>query len=451
MPRNVEIIQKQFGSNQPLPEVELAGNALNLGGRAPSEYALLEDLGEEAKILLGNIEELLKALNTHKQDDVRHLTEAKRKIIAEAINATRALEIANQAITQAKSGIVTESVQKAVQQANEYTDAELANKLGELKFPTVVDPETGEEKEQNMAETLVEKPQNIINPEYFYRFKNMIDNSSFEVFDGTTLRPLGWDNGVVSAEASMFETYSLRLLAGETAKQTSQHQSDMNWLKGAYDTNDAILCFYHKFDAVKVRIYDVDNDEYLNLTALDSSLAELGSGTAIEFPYEANWNKYRCMVKFTPLDTTTYVRVEFTCVGGNKGECYIDAPSLEPYVAGEYPSIYKPGKYSISAHQLINPPPADVTRFTALEHLSIANGVADEKGNLTYQEYKRIDGTLAIKREASNPDENGYYQTFVETFYKKDGVTINYVDTYNYTYSASGAILSKTIETTEVV
>ena len=449
MPRNVEIIQKQFGSNEPLPQIELAGNALRLGGRLASAYLLKEDLAKEAGILLGGVEEVLKALEVHVQDDVRHLTDAQIKIIESAINATKALEIANKAINEAKAGIVTEAVQEAVQQSKEYTDAEIANKLGELNLPTVVDPETGEEKEQNIAETLVEKPQNIINPEYFYRFKNMIDNSSFEVFDGNTFRPLGWDNGVVSEDASMFETHSLKLTAGQVSKQLPAYQADMMWLKGAYDTSDAILCFYHKFDAVKVRIWDVTNEDYLTLTALDSSLAELGTGTAIEFPYEANWNKYRCMVKFTPKSTTTFVRVELTCVGGNKNECYIDAISLEPFVAGEYPSIYKPGKYSISANQLVNPPPDDVTRFTALEHLVIANGVADDKGNLTHQEYNRTDGTLAIVREASNPDENGYYQTIVETFYKRDG-SVLYTDTYTYTYSKTGAIISKTFETTEV-
>lgn len=473
MPRNTELIQRQFGSKNPLPSIELADNALKLGGIPANLFALKEELSDEVSLLIRNIDDVIDDLKEHENDDERHLTEGQIQKINEAINAVRALQIANQAINDAKPGIVAEAVQtavrqaeeyvdseidnakadavnEAVQQAGNYTDAEIANKLGELKLPTVTDPETGEEVEQDMAETLEQKPQNIINPEYFYRFKNLINNSSFEVFDGNTLRPLGWDNGVVSADASMFETYSLKLTRGQTAKQTPTHQADASWLKGAYDTDDAVLCFYHKFDAVEVRIYDVENDEYLELTELDASLNEVGSGTIIEFPYEANWNRYRCMVKFTPLNSTRKIRVEFTCAGGNKGECYIDAPSLEPYVKGEYPSIYKAGRYAISAYQVLNPPPADVDRFTPFEHLNIVNGVADEQGNLTYQEYRRVDGTLAIKREALNPDSNGYYQTMVETFYRKDGVTVNYVDTYTYTYSSSGAVLSKILSTTEV-
>lgn len=450
MPRNVEMIQNQFGSDEPLPSVELADNSLKLAGIPANLYVLKAQLTGEVNLLLGNINEVLEDLTLHKQNDVRHLTEGQIRAITEAVNAQRALEIANQAIREAQAGIQSGAVQSAVKEANDYTDKQIKNKLGSLNLPTHNDPVTGEEVEQDMAETLGKQPQNLINPEYFYRFKNMIDNSSFEVFDGNTLRPLGWDNGVVSEDASMFETHSLKLTTGQKARQTPKYQADMNWLKGAYDTEDAILCFYHKFDPVEVRIYDVENSEYLTLTEVDASLKEVGSGTSVEFPYEANWNQYRCMVKFTPEITTKAVRVEFKCLSGNVGECYIDAPSLEPYVAGEYPSIYKSGRYATSAYQILNPPPADVDRFTPFEHLNIVNGIADEKGNLTYQEFRRTDGTLAIKREASNPDENGYYQTFVETFYRKNGITVNYVDTYTYTYSASGAILSKVLETTEV-
>ena len=449
MPRNVELIQDQFGSKEPLPSIELAYNALKLGGKSANLYVLKEQLTGEVKLLLDNIDEVLEALDTHKADDKRHLTEGQIKTIAEAINAKKALEIANQAIKDAEAGIESGAVQSAVREANEYTDQQIKNKLGSLNLPTHNDPVTGEKVEQDMAQTLEKQPQNLINPEYFYRFKNMIDNSSLEVYDGNTLKPIGWDAGVVSDDASMFETHSLKLMAGERARQTPKHQADASWMRGAYDTEDVVLCFYHKFDAVEVGVYDVVNRAYLTLTELDASLQEQAQDTKITFPYEANWNQYRCMVKFTPASNTKEIRVEFKCVGGRKGECYIDAPSMEPYVAGEYPSIYKAGRFSISAYQVLNPPPDEVDRFTPFEHLNIVNGEADEKGNLTYQEYRRTDGTLAIMRKASIPDENGYYTVFEETFYRRDG-SVLYTDTYTYTYSKTGAILSKVLETTEV-
>ncbi len=451
MPRNEELIQRQFGSDNPLPSIELAYNALKLGGIPANLYALKEDLNEGVVNLLGNIDEVLKELRDHEADDVRHLTAEQIAIINGAINATRALEIANKAIEDAKQGIIDEAVQKAFEKSNQYTDQEIKTALGELNL-TSKDPETGEVVNQNLAETLAGTPQNVINPEYFYRFKNMIDNSSFEVFDGQTFKPYGWTGGVADDNASMFGTRSLKIARGQTAMQEAGHLINVAWLKTeAYNnTDDVIICFYHKFDQVVLKIYDIENNTYLPLTYVDSNLTETEMGDNVLFPAEDNWSRYRCMAKFTPKSNTTYIRIELTCDKGTNGACYIDGMSLEPYVTGEYPSIYKDGRYSMSAYQLLNPPPSDIDRFTPIEHLNIGTSEYDENGSIYYQELTRADGTLAIKREASNPDENGNYQTIVETFYRADGVTINYVDTYTYVYSSGGAIVSRDLSTTEV-
>lgn len=458
MPRNIELIQKMFGSKAPLPSVELADNALKLGGIEANLYALKSELNGEVSVMLVNLQELIDELDKHKADDVRHLTQTQVNKINEAINATEALRIANSAINNSKESIITSAVQTATKQSENYTDAEVATlkkdlekQIGDLKVPEITDPETGEKKDQPLSEALEKNPQKLINSEHFYRFKNMMENSSFEVFDGNTKIPLGWDNGEVSSSASMFGTYSLKLKSGETAKQTTRYQTDVTWMRGAYDTSDVVLCFYHKFDPVIVKIYDVENEEYMVLTNLKSDLSEGASATSIQFPYATNWNQYRCMVKFTPKSSTKKIRVEFTCVtSGKEGECNIDAPSMEPYVSGDFPSIYKDGRFSVSAYQILNPPPADVDRFTALEHFMVGNCTQDTNGNITKQELLRTNGTLAIKREASNPDSNGYYQTIVETFYKSDGTTINYVDTYTRTYTSTGAVLTQSKTTTEV-
>lgn len=457
MPRNVELIQKQFGSKHPLPSIELAYNALKLAGIDGKEYVLKTELNGEVSIVLGNIEEVLAELKQHKADDTRHLTPAQIKKIDDAIDALEAERIAKKAVDDAKKGIIAEAVQEAENAAGGYTDGEIASlekrlerEIGNLQVPTITDPETGEEVDQPLSEALQQNPQNIINAEYFYRFKNMVDNSSFEVFDGTTMIPYAWDNGVVSPEASMFGTYSLKLTAGQVSRQKDKFCPDITWLKGAYNTDEVILSFYHKFDPVTVKVYDIENETYLALTALKQDLSEEGYGYAITFPYEENWDRFRCMVKFTPLSTTKRVRIEFSCGSGKEG-CYIDGVSMEPYEEGQYPSIYKDGRYSVSAYQLLNPPPADVDRFTPLEHLNIAESTQDDKGNVVYQKQTRKDGTTAIVRQASNPDEYGNYRTIVETFYKKDGETVNYTDTYTFTYSSTGAILTQSRTTTEVV
>lgn len=368
-----------------------------------------------------------------------------------------ALQNDSQAIEEIQNVInnIEQNVQEIVQQMADDGDLnEAINSVIEPQLQEIYDlignlnlPEG-----ESISEGLENTPQKIINPEYFYRFKNMIDNSSFEVFNGNTLQPYGWDNGIVTEDASMFNSHSLQINAGQIVKQTGNAYIDIDWIKGAYETDEAILCFYHKWDAVGVKIYDLVNESYLTLTKVNSDLSDGESGTEIVFQYDENWNMYRKMIKFTPSQTTRKIRIEFNCkTGGQKGKCFIDAPMLEPFLEGEFPSIYKDGRYSTSAYQILNPPPFDVDRFTPLEHLNISVSTADSNGQIYYQEMTRTDGTLAIKREASNPDTNGFYQTFVETFYKGDGQAVNYVDTYSYTYTDTGAILTKSKTTTEVM
>ena len=94
MPRDVELVQKQFGSNEPLPSIELADNALKLGGILAKMYALKTDLNAEVSVLLSNIDDVIAELREHENDDVRHLTSAQINKIQAAINATEALTIA---------------------------------------------------------------------------------------------------------------------------------------------------------------------------------------------------------------------------------------------------------------------------------------------------------------------------------------------------------------------
>ena len=84
MPRNTELIQRQFGSNNPLPSIELAWNALNLGGIPANLYVLKEELSKEAGVLIGNIQGVIDALDAHKEDDIRHLTDGQIQKINEA-------------------------------------------------------------------------------------------------------------------------------------------------------------------------------------------------------------------------------------------------------------------------------------------------------------------------------------------------------------------------------
>jgi hypothetical protein len=66
---------------------------------------------------------------------------------------------------------------------------------------------------------------------------------------------------------------------------------------------------------------------------------------------------------------------------------------------------------------------------------------ADINERPTDVEYRRkTDNTLAIKRLASNPDTNGYYQTVVEKFYNAAGTSVVKTVTYTFAYYSNGII-----------
>ena len=65
----------------------------------------------------------------------------------------------------------------------------------------------------------------------------------------------------------------------------------------------------------------------------------------------------------------------------------------------------------------------------------------DGSGNPTEVQYKRpADSTLALKRNYSNADSNGFYQTIVELFYLADGSTVYKTHTYTLVFYANGLI-----------
>lgn len=161
MPRNVELIQKLFGNKEPLPSIELADNALKLGGILANMYALKSDLNGEVDVMLGNIDDLIKALEEHKANDVRHLTQGQIDKINAAINSAQAMTIALQAINNEKAGIIAEAVQSATTQSENYTDSEVSTLKNDLeeKINNIVPPETDlsnlvtkEELQENLNE-----------------------------------------------------------------------------------------------------------------------------------------------------------------------------------------------------------------------------------------------------------------------------------------------------------
>lgn len=144
MPRNVELIQKLFGSKEPLPSVELADNALKLGGIDANKYALKNEVNGEVDIVLEDVELVKKDLEAHKNNDVRHLTQGQTDKINAAINSTQAMTIASQAIDEQKAEIISDAVISATTQSTRYTDNKVSTLKSELEeqINNIVSPET---------------------------------------------------------------------------------------------------------------------------------------------------------------------------------------------------------------------------------------------------------------------------------------------------------------------
>lgn len=66
---------------------------------------------------------------------------------------------------------------------------------------------------------------------------------------------------------------------------------------------------------------------------------------------------------------------------------------------------------------------------------------ADSKGNYTTVNLRRSNGTLAITRTLSSPDENMNYLTLTEEYYEADGSTLSFVRTTSITYDSKNKVV----------
>lgn len=188
-----------------------------------------------------------------------------------------------------------------------------------------------------------------IDPRLLDYFKNMIWNSSFEVYDADTLIPAFWDGGVSDDDASFNGTYSMKLTPSESSMQTELAGVNPAWFENLVSR----ISFYSKFGQVKLEVYDQTNDNYFTLT--DNSTETPVSGTSITFNRNANWSNSRCSAYFDPAETghagCTKLMIKFTNVHGSEST-YIDAVQMTPDITGKWSQLYKDGQFSRSAAEI---------------------------------------------------------------------------------------------------
>jgi hypothetical protein len=180
-----------------------------------------------------------------------------------------------------------------------------------------------------------------IDPKFLDYFKNLVYNSSFEVFDPTLNNdPKYWSGGTCTNNSNFHLDYSLKLEAGESCIQTISAAINPDW----YQREKTRVAFYRKLGQVKIEIYDQTNGGFFTLTDEEDN-----TGTSITFAEYANWQGSRVSVSFDPEevghDTCVAFRIKFTNVHATDA-CYIDAVQCHPDFTGKWPQLYKDGPKS---------------------------------------------------------------------------------------------------------
>jgi hypothetical protein len=171
-------------------------------------------------------------------------------------------------------------------------------------------------------------------------FKNLCQNSNFELFDPDTLEPFYWTGGEVTPLSSFYGTFGLMLAPTETCVQEFDSAVNPSWYEDISEITR--VSFYKKGGAVKVYVLDRDTDN--PYTVIDKFGNE---GTFIEFATNTNWNPEMYSVTCVPTGATRIkVKFENSDVSDN---AYIDAVIIEPDYNKERPSLYTDGPYSAGA------------------------------------------------------------------------------------------------------
>lgn len=188
---------------------------------------------------------------------------------------------------------------------------------------------------------------NGINPDGLRFYKNMVWNSSFEIFDPITLEPIYWTGGVSDPNSNFSGSYSLKLLAAEETIQSDQGLINPTWFDGGR-TRVSFNARKSGAGELKVEIYDITNGTYFELTPQDHEGnmipgavtnyytftpidSWLGSGNSFSFDVDSHVGCVSLAIKFTNTGT---------------GTIYIDDVMLTPDVTGKWPQLYKDGPRS---------------------------------------------------------------------------------------------------------
>lgn len=236
-----------------------------------------------------------------------------------------------------------------------------------------------------------------INPKFLDYSKNLVWNSSFEVFDQDN-KPLFWSidgSGESTPNSSFYSSRSLRLGAGALARQSWAARVKPWWIN-----NSIVRCsmYINGVQDIQVRVvdigtweqtggiaqqyYDLDDGVNPTSTTLTYTGASGWEGSRITFTFDSS--------KFTSAQGTDEIAafaLEITNV--DSGNVYIDGVMAHVDFTGQWAQLYKDGPRSISTQMIgdvwSDPAPGTSTESTAEVIIGIHVGdVAPTNTNLLW-------------------------------------------------------------------
>lgn len=188
-----------------------------------------------------------------------------------------------------------------------------------------------------------------INPEYLKFYPNKCWNSSFELFDQTTLKPKYWDtNGVVSADANFDNTYSLKLAPGQYARQVEvegEGLANPGWWSWCAETR---ISFRVKGAGGKVGVQVIQGGVAVPLWVWvkDAKGNWVKSAPASSLVFDAAPDWPTALRTFAAQTSPTGGKMTLWFENVGEADVFVDAVTIEPDWNGRWPSFYTHGPRS---------------------------------------------------------------------------------------------------------
>jgi uncharacterized protein YrrD len=197
-----------------------------------------------------------------------------------------------------------------------------------------------------------------INPKFLDYSKNLIWNSSFEVFNSEN-KPLFWDfvsgSGVCSRDSTFYSDRSLKLNASSEVVQSWAARTKPWWIKKQKVRVSMYVNFVQTFE---VRVVDIGywaesegtNIRYYKLNGTED--------TTLEFTGSDGWEDSRISFTFdsgqydSDPDTENITAFALMIKNTGTGEIYIDGVMAHVDFTGSWAQLYKDGPRSVSSQML---------------------------------------------------------------------------------------------------